>query len=120
LVAVIGLALFSAWVFQYYDRPTAEVDHGPVILSEVVTDSDVCMFTVGRRLTHTSRRYRSALDLRPGDDLARGLLAVPGIVEVSIHERSVTLLKVRSARWENIQPAARGIITDFLRDNKRP
>ncbi|RPI22417.1 MAG: hypothetical protein EHM61_22345 [Acidobacteria bacterium] len=117
MFAVVVLTLFSSWVFQYYSKPDTELDGEASILSEVVTDADVCMFTVGTRLTHTSRRYQSPLDITPNDTLAKNLFGIGGIVEVSIHEKSVVLRKIPSVRWETIQPAARGIITDYMRNN---
>jgi len=114
LLAVVGLTVFSTWVFQSYSNPDDGGASKNEILSEVFTDSDVCMFTVGARLTHTSHRYQSAAEIITHDPLARKLFGISGVVEVSIHERSVALRKLPSARWESIKPAARGIITDYM------
>lgn len=115
LLAVVALAGFATWVFQYYGRPAEESASGGGIISEVVVDDDVCMYTVGTRLTHTSRRFESPAQILESDKLARQLFGIPGIVEVSIHEKSVILRKVPSVRWESIQPSARGIIDDYIR-----
>jgi len=114
LFAVVALTIFSTWVFQFYSNPDQEGDGQKEILSEVFTDSDVCMFTVGARLTHTSHRYQSPAEIITSDPLARKLFGVPGIIEVAINEKSVVLRKLPSARWEAIKPAARGIISDYL------
>ncbi|MFB3903908.1 MAG: NifU N-terminal domain-containing protein [Acidobacteriota bacterium] len=114
LMAVVGLTVFSTWVFQSYSNPDEGDDSRKEILSEVFTDSDVCMFTVGAQLTHTSHRYGSPAEIITSDPLARKLFGIPGIVEVSIHQKSVVLRKLPSARWEAIRPAARGVITDYL------
>jgi hypothetical protein len=117
LLAVIGLTVFSTWVFQSYSEPDQEDGGEREILSEVFTDNDVCMFTVGARLTHTSHRYASPAEIITNDPLARKLFAISGIVEVAIYEKSVVLRKLPSARWEAIKPAARGIITDYLNED---
>jgi hypothetical protein len=114
LLAVVALTLFSTWVFQYYGNPDEGSGSQKEILSEVFTDSDVCMFTVGARLTHTAHRYQSPAEIITSDPLARKLFGIPGVIEVAIHEKSVVLRKLSSARWETIKPAARGIITDYL------
>jgi len=117
LLAVVGLTVFSTWVFQSYSNPDEDADSKKEILSEVFTDSDVCMFTVGARLTHTGHRYGSPADIITRDPLATKLFGISGITEVSIYEKSVVLRKLPSARWESIKPAARGIITDYLNEN---
>lgn len=114
LLAVVALTAFSTWVFQSYSNPDDENASQKEILSEVFTDSDVCMFTVGARLTHTSHRYQSPAEIITSDPLARKLFSVSGVIEVSIHEKSVVLRKLPSARWDKIKPVARGIITDYL------
>jgi len=115
LLAVVTLTLFATWVFQSYSEP----DEGPaseaVIVSEAVVDSDICMFTVGTRLTHTVRHYRSPAEIRTNDALARKLFGVPGVVQVIINPKSVIIYKLPSARWETVQSSARGIISDYLR-----
>ncbi len=115
LLAVVGLAIFATWVFQYYSQP----DDGPaseaVIISEAVVDADICMFTVGMRLTHTVRHYRNPAEIRTDDPLARDLFAVPGVAQVIINPKSVVIYKLPSARWEIVQSSARGIISDHLR-----
>ncbi len=114
LLAVVALTVFSTWVFQSYSNPDQGNDSDKEILSEVFTDSDVCMFTVGAQLTHTSHRYESPAEIITSDPLARKLFGIPGVIGVSIHPKSVVLRKLPSARWESIKPAARGIITDYL------
>lgn len=114
LLAVVALTIFSTWVFQSYSKPDDDAGAKREILSEVFTDSDVCMFTVGARLTHTSHRYQSPAEIITHDPLARKLFGISGIIEVAIYEKSVVLRKLPSARWENIKPAARGAITDYL------
>jgi hypothetical protein len=114
LLAVVALTVFSTWVFQSYSNPDEGDNSKKEILSEVFTDNDVCMFTVGARLTHTSHRYASPAEIITRDPLATKLFGIPGIVEVAIYEKSVVLRKLPSARWENIKPAARGVITDYL------
>ncbi len=116
LLAVVALTIFSTWVFQSYSNPDEEGGSQKEILSEVFTDSDVCMFTVGARLTHTSHRYESPAEIITSDPLARKLFGIPGIIEVAIYEKSVVLRKLPSARWEVIKPTARGMITDYLNE----
>jgi len=115
LFAVVALTAFATWVFQFYSSPEEESAPEEGILSEVFTDSDVCMFTVGAKLTHTSRRFETPAQLLATDILARQLFGIPGIVEVSVNQKSVVLRKVSSVRWESIQPKARTIITDYIR-----
>ncbi len=114
LLAVVALALFATWVFQTYSKP----DDGPasdaVIISEAVVDADICMFTVGTRLTQTVRHYRSPVEIRNDDPLARSLFAVPGVAQVVINPKSIVIYKLPSARWETVQSAARGVISDHL------
>jgi hypothetical protein len=114
LFAVVALALFATWVFQRYSNPDDGSASEAVIISEAVVDADICMFTVGTRLTHTVRHYRNPAEIRTDDPLGRKLFGVPGVAQVIINPKSVVIYKLPSARWEVVQSSARGIISDYL------
>ncbi len=114
LFAVVTLALFATWVFQRYSNPDAGTASKAVIISEAVVDADICMFTVGTRLTHSVRHYRSPAEIRMDDPLGRKLFGVPGVAQVIINPKSIVIYKLPSARWEAVQSSARGIISDYL------
>lgn len=120
LIFVIALGVFVALVFQSYKNPGEEPSkksaNGNGIVSEVISPSaESCIFYLGTRLSESSLRYRSRLDIPVTDDgLARDLFAISGVAEVIVDQKLIILRKSPSAHWEAIQPSAREIINNHL------
>jgi hypothetical protein len=120
LVFVIALGVFVSLVFQSYknsgENSSKESADGNGIVSEVVSPAaESCLFYLGTKLSESSHRYRSQLDIPVTDDgLARDLFAISGVVEVIVDQKLVILQKSSAAHWEAIQPSAREVISHHL------
>jgi hypothetical protein len=118
LVLIVALAVLVALVFNHYrtlgEGPSG--DENPGILSEAVdAASDVGMFYLGTKISETSHRYQSRIDIPVTDDgFLKELFSLPGIDEVTINQKTVMLKKSSSARWETISPGVRRIVSSHL------
>jgi hypothetical protein len=118
LVLIVALGVLVALVFNHYrtlDEGTSG-DENPGIVSEALNDaSDVGMFYLGTKISETSHRYGSRIDIPVTDDgFLKELFSLPGIDEVTINQKTIMLKKSSSARWETISPGARRIIGNHL------
>ncbi len=118
LAFVLALGAFVAFVFKSYkdSGKGAEDEANSGIVSEVVAPStESCMYYLSTRVSETSHRYRTALEIPPNDSgLVRDLFAIPGVIEVLVAQRLIVVQKSPSARWELIQPRAREVIEHYL------
>lgn len=118
LVLIAAFGVVVTLVFRHYGMPSGESsDEGAVgVVSEAVgSGSDVGLFYLDTKLSETTRRYKSRLEIPPTDDgLVRELFALPGVEEVTIDQKVLILKKNGSSRWESIQPGIRRIVKEHL------
>ncbi len=116
---VLALGIFVSYVFQVYrtagQRPPKDIDGNGIVSEVVSTTAESGLFYLGTKLSESSRVYRNPGEVPPTDDgLVKGLLAIPGVVEVQVDQRLIVLRKAPSAHWEEIQPGAREVINSHL------
>ena len=120
LIFILALGLFVAWFMRSFKSPNAvdpvDFSKDPGIVAELDTAGpDTHIFYVGTKLTESSRRCTNPLEIPVMDDgLFRDLLAISGVVEVTVDQRMVTLQKAPSASWPGIKREARAIINRHL------
>ncbi|HTY64930.1 MAG TPA: NifU N-terminal domain-containing protein [Acidobacteriota bacterium] len=118
LVLIAAFGVVVTLVFRHYGMQSGESsDEGAVgVVSEAVgSGSDIGLFYLDTKLSETTRRYKSRLEIPPTDDgLVRELFALPGVEEVTIDQKVLILKKNGSSRWESIQPGVRRIVKDHL------
>ncbi len=118
LVLIAAFGILVTFVFRHYGKGDGDLsDESAVgVVSDAVSPgSDVGLFYLDTKLSESTRRYRSRLEIPPTDDgLVRELFALPGIEEVTIDQKVIILKKNGSARWDNIQPGVRRIVKEHL------
>jgi len=118
LVLIVALGVLVTFVFRHYgkgDQGPSEESVAGVVSDAVSSGSDVGLFYLDTKLSETTRRYRSRLEIPPTDDgLVRELFSLPGIEEVTVDQKIIILKKNGSARWESIQPGVRRIVKEHL------
>lgn len=118
LVLIVALGVLVTFVFRHYgkgDQGSSEESVAGVVSDAVSSGSDVGLFYLDTKLSETTRRYRSRLEIPPTDDgLVRELFSLPGIEEVTVDQKIIILKKNGSARWESIQPGVRRIVKEHL------
>jgi hypothetical protein len=118
LVLIVALGVVVTFVFRHYGIRNQESSEGDVVgvVSEAVgSGSDVGLFYLDTKLSESTLRYRSRLEIPPTDDgLVQELFALPGVEEVTIDQKVIMLKKNGSVRWESIQPAVRRIVKEHL------
>ena len=118
LVLIVALGVLVTFVFRHYGTRNQEQSEGAVVgvVSEAVgPGSDVGLFYLDTKLSETTRRYRSRLEIPATDDgLVSELFALPGVEEVTIDQKVIMLKKNGSVRWESIQPGVRRIVKEHL------
>jgi hypothetical protein len=119
---IAALAILGGFVFLHYrDRglePPKEIDPSG-ILNEIVSSTQ-CIFVTGSKLTDTAQKYHTLKDVPAADTLARNLFKIPGVIEVTVDQQTIVLLKAPKAHWEEIRPQAREIIDKHLHPDKPP
>jgi hypothetical protein len=118
LVLIIALGVLVTFVFRYYGKrgvePSSE-DAVGVVSDAIGAGSDVGIFYLDLKLSETTRRYRSLIEIPVTDDgLVKDLFALPGVEEVTIDQKVIMIKKYSSARWEGIQSGVRRIVKDHL------
>jgi len=118
LTLIAALGILVTFVFRHYgkgDQDLSEESVVGVVSDAVSSGSDVGLFYLDTKLSQSTRRYRSRLEIPPTDDgLVRELFALPGIEEVTVDQKIIILKKNGSARWESIQPGVRRIVKEHL------
>jgi len=119
LAFAVVLAGFVAWVFQSYRDPgvvtSDESGDGNGVVSDLISPDDSCIFYLSTRLSESGRRYRGKAEIPPTDDgLVRDLFGIEGVTGVVVDQKMVILQKWPTARWEAIQPQAKGVINNHL------
>jgi len=118
LVLMVALGILVTFVFRYYGKRGMEPsgDSAVGVVSDAVgAGSDVGIFYLDTKLSETTRRYRSRIEVSVTDDgLVRELFALPGVEEITIDQKNIMIKKNGSARWEAIQPGVRRIVKDHL------
>jgi hypothetical protein len=118
LTLIIALGILVTFVFRYYGKGDQEASSESAV--GVVSDalgagSDVGIFYLDTKLTETTHRYRSRLEVTVTDDgLVKDLFALPGVEEITIDQKTLMIKKNGSARWERIQSGVRRIVKDHL------
>jgi hypothetical protein len=120
---IVALGVLGAFVFKSYkDRdlvPPKPFDPNGILNEFISPTADSCYFHLGTRLTESTQRYHSPKDIPAADDgLIKGLFSISGVVEVVVDQKLVVLQKSPKAHWEEIQPAAREILTAHLHMHK--
>ncbi len=117
---ILALGVFVTWYMRSFESPNVvhpvDFSSNPGIVSELISPGpDTCLFYLGTKLSETSLRYTSPMDIPVTDDgLVKGLFAISGIIEVTVDQRLITLQKIPSASWNDIRPKAREIINKHL------
>lgn len=118
LVLIVALGVLVTVVFRHYGTRNQESSEGSAegIVSEAVgPGSDVGLFYLDTKISQSTRRYRSRIEIPPTDDgLVRELFALPGVEEITIDQKVLMLKKNGSVRWESIQPGVRRIVKEHL------
>ena len=118
LVLIVALGVLVTFVFRHYGTRNQESSEGSVVgvVSEAVgPGSDVGLFYLDTKLSQSTRRYRSRIEIPATDDgLVSELFALPGVEEVTIDQKVIMLKKNGSVRWESIQPGVRRIVKEHL------
>ncbi len=118
LVLMVALGVVVTFVFRYYGNRGLEPSGGSavgVVSDAVGAGSDVGIFYLDTKLSETTRRYRSRLEVTITDDgLLKELFALPGVEEITIDQKVLMIKKNGSARWEPIQSGVRRIVKDHL------
>jgi hypothetical protein len=118
LVLIVALGVLVTFVFRHYGMQNQESSEGGaegVVSESVGSGSDVGLFYLDTKISETTQRYRSRLEISPTDDgLVRELFSLPGVEEVTIDQKVIILKKNGSSRWENIQPGVRRIVKEHL------
>ena len=118
LALILALGVLVTFVFRHYgkgDQAASEESVAGVVSEAVSSGSDVGLFYLDTRLSETTLRYRSRLEIPATDDgLVRELFALPGIEEVTIDQKIIILKKNGSTPWERIQPGIRRIVKEHL------
>jgi len=118
LVLIIALGTLVTFVFRYYGKRGMEVSGGDavgVVSDAIGAGSDVGVFYLDFKISETTRRYRSPIEIPVTDDgLIRGLFALQGVEEVTIDQKVIMIKKYPSARWESIQSGVRRIVKNHL------
>ena len=116
LIAALGLVV--TFVFRHYgmqNQGASEESAAGIVSEAVGSGSDVGLFYLDTKLSETTLRYRSRLEIPATDDgLVRDLFALPGVEEITIDQKVIILKKNGSARWESIQPGVRRIVKEHL------
>jgi len=123
LVFILALGGLGAFVFKSYrDRdlvPPKPFDPNGILNEFVSPSADSCYFYLGTQLSAATRKYHTTKDIPPTDDgLVKSLFDIPGVVEVVVDNKLVVLQKSPKAHWEEIQPAARDVLTAHLHMHK--
>ena len=118
VVLILALGVLVTFVFRHYGTrgqdSSGESSLG-VVSEAVGAGSDVGVFYLDTKLSETTRRYRSRLEISVTDDgLVRELFALPGVEEITIDQKVIMIKKNGSARWEAIQSGVRRIVKDHL------
>jgi hypothetical protein len=118
LVLIAALGVLVALVIRHYgkgEQPASDESVAGVVSDAVGSGSDVGLFYLDTKLSETTLRYRSRLEIPATDDgLVRELFALPGIEEVTIDQKVIILKKNGSSRWESVQPGVRRIVKEHL------
>ena len=118
LVLIIALGVLVTFVFRYYGKRGIEPsgdDAVGVVSDAIGAGSDVGIFYLDIKLSESTRRYRSQMEIPITDDgLIKELFALPGVREITIDQKSIMITKYNSARWEGIQSGVRRIVKDHL------
>ncbi len=118
LLVILALGGFVTIVFRAYSTPDEEESSESEesgIVSEVLAERDTCIFSLGTKVSETSRRYRSPMDVTVTDDgLVKELLAISGVVAVVVNQKSIVIHKSPLAGWNDVQARARVIIGNHL------
>jgi hypothetical protein len=118
LVLIVALGVLVAVVFNHYRTLNEELsgeENLGVVSESWDAASDVGVFYLGTKISETSRRYQSRIEIPVTDDgFLKELFSLPGVEEVSIDQRSVMLKKSSAARWEEISPGVHRIVSRHL------
>ena len=123
LCFILALGGLGAYVFQSYkDRdkePPKPFDPNGILTEVVSQASNSCYFYLGTKLTESNRKYRNKSEIGTNDDgFIKDLFDISGVIEVQVDQQMVVLQKSTKAHWEEIQPAAREVITAHLHMHK--
>jgi hypothetical protein len=118
LTLIVALGVLVTFVFRYYGKRGLEPTDGSavgVVSDAVDVGTDVGIFYLDTKLTETTHRYRSRLEVSATDDgFMRDLFALPGVEEITVDQKVIMIKKNGSARWEGIQSGVRRIVKDHL------
>jgi hypothetical protein len=118
LVLIVALGVLVTFVFRHYGTRNQESSEGSVVgvVSEAVgPGSDIGLFYLDTKISQSTQRFRSRIEIPATDDgLVRELFALPGVEEVTIDQKVIMLKKNGSVRWESIQPGVRRIVKEHL------
>lgn len=121
---IAALAILGAFVFRHYrDRdkiPPKEIDPSGILYEVVSSTSSSCYFYMGSKLAETTHKYHTPQDVPATDTLARNLFKISGVIEVTVDQQMIVLLKAPKAHWEEIRPQAREVINTYLHPDKQP
>ncbi len=118
LVLIIALGVLVTFVFRYYGNRGLESssDAAVGVVSDAVgAGSDVGIFYLDFKISETTRRFRSPIEITVTDDgFIRELFSLPGVEEITIDQKVIMIKKYNSARWEPIQSGVRRIVKNHL------
>jgi hypothetical protein len=118
MVLIVALGVVVAVVFRHYGTADQEASGGGGVgVIDVAFDSgsDIGMFILDTRISETTLRYRSRIDIPVTDDgFIKALFALPGVEEVTVNQKSIMLKKSASSQWETIKPAVQRIVNNHL------
>ena len=118
LVLIAALGVLFTFVFRHYgkgDQDVSDTAAAGVVSEAVSPGSDIGLFYLDTRLSETTRRYRSRIEIPATDDgLLQELFALPGVEEVTVDQKVLILKKNGSSPWDNIQPGVRRIVKEHL------
>jgi hypothetical protein len=118
-----ALIVLGAFVFRGYKDlgkvPPKEIDPSGIMDEVVSSTSSSCYFYMGAKLTDTVHKYRNRQEVPATDVLATNLFNITGVIQVTVDQTMIVLLKAPKAHWEEIRPQARDVITSYLHPEKK-
>lgn len=117
---ILVLGSFVALVFHSYrsqgdGSPSAAEKNAGIVTEMVTPGTDSCVYYVGTKLSETSHRFRSSMEIPATDDgFLRGLFEVPGVIGVQLSPKMVVIQKLPSASWDIIRPGTRAVLNKHL------
>ena len=115
---ILALGILVTFVFRHYGNRNKVAPQGGeqgIVSEALYPGGDIGVFYLGTTLFGTSGQYRSRLDIPVTDDgFLLDLFNIPGIVEVTVDQRSIMIRKDPSIPWESIRPRVQQAVMKHL------